>query len=87
MLIRAAQHGTNAAHHLNRCRDFARWRWCGTIVPAVRPHRLEDQDAALSRLKQGFESPWGHIVYPLLWVWKSIVYPAFDAFTRLDLDV
>ena len=24
------------------------------------PHRLEDQDAALSRPKPGFESPWGH---------------------------
>lgn len=25
-----------------------------------RPHRLGDQDAALSRPKRGFESPWGH---------------------------
>src|ERR1700687_3628168 len=25
-----------------------------------RPHRLVDQDAALSRPKPGFESPWGH---------------------------
>lgn len=25
-----------------------------------RPHRLAAQDGALSRLKQGFESPWGH---------------------------
>jgi hypothetical protein len=25
-----------------------------------RPHRLAAQDEALSRLKQGFESPWGH---------------------------
>mgnify|MGYP002066052809 CR=1 FL=1 len=25
-----------------------------------RPHRLVDQDAALSRLKPEFESPWGH---------------------------
>ena len=24
------------------------------------PHRLVDQDAALSRLKPEFESPWGH---------------------------
>ena len=24
------------------------------------PHRLEDQDVALSRLKLEFESPWGH---------------------------
>src|SRR5262249_15827165 len=27
---------------------------------AVRPHRLEAQDTALSRLKHGFESRWGH---------------------------
>ena len=26
-----------------------------------RPHRLAAQDGALSRLKQGFESPWGHL--------------------------
>jgi hypothetical protein len=26
-----------------------------------RPHRLGDQDAALSRLKPGFESLWGHL--------------------------
>lgn len=26
------------------------------------PHRLEDQDAALSRPKLGFESPWGHLI-------------------------
>ena len=26
----------------------------------VSPHRLVAQDGALSRLKQGFESPWGH---------------------------
>ena len=25
-----------------------------------RPHRLEDQDATLSRLRPEFESPWGH---------------------------
>ena len=25
------------------------------------PHRLAAQDGALSRLKQGFESPWGHL--------------------------
>jgi hypothetical protein len=25
-----------------------------------RPHRLVAQDGALSRPKQGFESPWGH---------------------------
>jgi hypothetical protein len=25
-----------------------------------RPHRLAAQDGALSRPKQGFESPWGH---------------------------
>jgi hypothetical protein len=25
-----------------------------------RPHRLAVQDAALSRLKRGFDSPWGH---------------------------
>ena len=35
-----------------------------TISPASiasrRPHRLVAQDGALSRLKQGFESPWGH---------------------------
>ena len=30
------------------------------IVNARRPHRLAAQDGALSRLKQGFESPWGH---------------------------
>ena len=26
----------------------------------IRPHRLAAQDEALSRLKLGFESPWGH---------------------------
>ena len=34
-----------------------------TISPAQisrRPHRLVAQDGALSRPKQGFESPWGH---------------------------
>jgi hypothetical protein len=25
------------------------------------PHRLGDQDVALSRLRPGFESPWGHL--------------------------
>ena len=47
--------------------------WNDTISPARfdcvlrtplnasrRPHRLAAQDGALSRLKQGFESPWGH---------------------------
>lgn len=34
----------------------------GRIAPHC-PHRLGDQDAALSRLKQGFESPWGHCIY------------------------
>ena len=28
--------------------------------PLRRPHRLVAQDGALSRLKPGFESPWGH---------------------------
>jgi hypothetical protein len=32
-----------------------------------RPIRLEAQDAALSRLKQGFESPMGHTMLPPLW--------------------
>ena len=32
-----------------------------------RPIRLEAQDAALSRLKQGFESPMGHTLLPPLW--------------------
>ena len=31
------------------------------VSDARRPHRLVAQDGALSRLKQGFESPWGHI--------------------------
>ena len=30
------------------------------ISSSTRPHRLVDQDAALSRLKPEFESPWGH---------------------------
>ena len=30
------------------------------ISDVRRPHRLVAQDGALSRLKQGFESPWGH---------------------------
>ncbi len=30
------------------------------ILSAIRPHRLEAQDGALSRPKLGFESPWGH---------------------------
>jgi hypothetical protein len=28
--------------------------------PLLRPHRLVAQDEALSRLKPGFEFPWGH---------------------------
>ena len=31
------------------------------VSDATRPHRLAAQDGALSRLKQGFESPWGHL--------------------------
>ena len=30
------------------------------LVALGRPHRLEAQDTALSRLKHGFESRWGH---------------------------
>ena len=30
----------------------------------ARPHRLVDQDAALSRPKPGFEPPWGHTFAP-----------------------
>jgi hypothetical protein len=30
------------------------------VSDARRPHRLAAQDGALSRPKQGFESPWGH---------------------------
>ena len=35
------------------------------ILPVLlsRPHRLAAQDAALSRPKQGFESPWGHSLF------------------------
>lgn len=29
-------------------------------IARASPHRLAAQDGALSRLKQGFESPWGH---------------------------
>jgi hypothetical protein len=32
----------------------------------VSPHRLAAQDGALSRLKQGFESPWGHVIVFIL---------------------
>lgn len=35
------------------------------------PHRLEAQDAALSRLKREFESRWGHTPQ------KSRAFPAF----------
>ena len=31
----------------------------------ARPHRLAAQDEALSRLKQRFESAWGHFAYRL----------------------
>jgi hypothetical protein len=35
--------------------------WDGKIrTLGTRPHRLGDQDAALSRLKRQFESGWGH---------------------------
>ena len=34
----------------------------GDDVQKCRPHRLEAQDATLSRSKPGFESPWGHKV-------------------------
>ncbi len=34
--------------------------WDDRILSAIRPHRLEAQDGALSRPKLGFESPWGH---------------------------
>ncbi len=41
---------------------------CAEPVPVLdRPIRLEAQDAALSRLKQGFESPMGHTMLPPLW--------------------
>src|SRR5215470_19901627 len=33
-----------------------------SVAPVARPHRLEAQDTALSRLKHGFESRWGHHV-------------------------
>ncbi len=33
------------------------------VVNAVGPHRLAAQDEALSRLKQRFESAWGHLSY------------------------
>ena len=33
--------------------------------PGARPHRLVDQDAALSRPKPGFEPPWGHTFAPI----------------------
>ncbi len=32
----------------------------GILVVLKRPHRPGDQDATLSRWKQGFESPWGY---------------------------
>jgi hypothetical protein len=32
------------------------------FLPA-RPHRLAAQDVALSRPKQGFDSPWGHFLF------------------------
>ena len=38
-------------------RGCARSLVCSTCA---RPHRLGDQDATLSRWKQGFEPPWGH---------------------------
>ena len=34
--------------------------------PPRRPHRLEAQDGALSRLKPGFESPWGRHYYQIV---------------------
>lgn len=36
------------------------------------PHRLEDQDAALSRPKLEFESPWGHYLFEVL-LMKALV--------------
>ena len=36
-----------------------------TIPVQSRPHRLVDQDTALSRPRQGFEFPWGHLLYLL----------------------
>ncbi len=42
-----------------------------------RPHRLGDQDAALSRLKPGFESPWGHQINSRTRVSGSLFFSPF----------
>ena len=36
------------------------------VSDAKCPHRLVAQDEALSRLKPGFEFPWGHLAHSLL---------------------
>ena len=50
---------------------------CGdTMQPAsksARPHRLVAQDEALSRLKPGFEFPWGHMNDSHLLGWLSFL--------------
>ncbi len=47
------------------------------------PHRLEAQDVALSRPKQGFESPWGHHFSG-----RSCCTPgSFDPFKRQEFDL
>lgn len=61
------QHSTNASSILKQlpCRvSLIRLTWSfisDIVIVTVCPIRLEAQDAALSRLKQGFESPMGHI--------------------------
>ncbi len=49
-----------------------------------RPHRLEAQDATLSRLRLEFESPWGHLksAIPLRFVWVGMVSFSLRSYNR-----
>ncbi len=48
--------------HYNTARDSLTLVYQHGRIPTLdpRPHRLAAQDAALSRPKRGFDSPWGH---------------------------
>ena len=53
---------TQQPNHLfgNQKSAIRNHKFCVRIPAVLRPHRLVDQDAALSRPKPEFESPWGH---------------------------
>ncbi len=63
---------------------------CLTQIPSngkiltLCPHRLGDQDAALSRLKPGFESLWGHLSKKTHLELRDIAVEEFLEMLRFD---